>query len=83
MRCYFHLLSDETIIPDEEGLQIESADLHAVLRTALSEIRREQPQLFTEVSDWRLSVCNVLDEVIISIPLRDHAFADTALSAAA
>jgi hypothetical protein len=73
MRYYFHLLSEETILPDEEGVQLQGEDnLPGAVLKALSELRCERPELFEGVSEWQLIVCNILDEVRFSVRLSDH-----------
>lgn len=77
MRCYFHLLSEDKIVPDEEGVQLEGEkNLHDAVHKALSGLRGEQPELFEVGSEWQLIVCNILDEVMFSMNLRDHRAAD-------
>jgi hypothetical protein len=77
MRYYFHLQSDDEIVPDEEGVHLEGEkNLHGAVHKALSELRGEQPELFKGVSEWQLIVCNILDEVMFSVNLRDHRAAD-------
>ena len=77
MRYYFHLQSDDKIVPDEEGVHLEGEkNLHGAVHKALSELRGEQPELFKGVSEWQLIVCNILDEVMFSVNLRDHRAAD-------
>ena len=74
MRYYFHLLSEEQFVPGEQGVQLEGEEnLRGAVLKALSELRGEQPE---GVSEWQLIVCNILDEVLFSISLRDHRTAD-------
>jgi hypothetical protein len=77
LRYYFHLLSEEQFVPGEQGVQLEGEEnLRGAVLKALSELRGEQPELFEGVSEWQLIVCNILDEVLFSISLRDHRTAD-------
>jgi hypothetical protein len=77
MRYYFHLQSEDKIVPDEEGVHLEGEkNLPSAVHKALSELHDEQPELFERVSEWQLIVCNILDEVMFSMNLRDHRAAD-------
>ena len=68
---------DEKIVPDEEGVHLEGEkNLPGAVHEALSELHDEQPELFETVSEWQLIVCNILDEVMFSMNLRDHRAAD-------
>ena len=77
MRYYFHLQSEDKIVPDEEGVNLEGEkNLPGAVYKALSELHDEQPELFERVSEWQLIVCNILDEVMFSMNLRDRRAAD-------
>ncbi|MGF9757430.1 hypothetical protein AAII07_19740 [Microvirga sp. 0TCS3.31] len=57
MRCYFHLVNSQEIIPDEEGVEIldlERAGEFAL--RAIEELREEAIQAGASWQGWRLDV---------------------------
>jgi hypothetical protein len=73
MRYYFHLKSQNDIIPDVDGIDIEDSGLRTAVIDALGEILGQVPQLLDRLSEWKLAVCTSSDEVF-SIPLHEFSF---------
>jgi hypothetical protein len=70
MRCYFHLVNDHEIIPDEEGVEI--LDLERARDFALqgiAELREEAIQVGSSWQGWRIDVVCSAGNVLLSIPL--------------
>ena len=73
MRYYFHLKSQNDIIPDDEGIDIEDSGIRSAVTSALAEIISQVPQLLDRLSEWKLAVCTSSNEVF-SIPLHEFSF---------
>jgi hypothetical protein len=70
MRYYFHLRSENEIIPDSDGIEIDhSSNVRSAVLNALAEISGHIPGVLDHLNDWKLSVCTSLEEVVFSIPL--------------
>jgi hypothetical protein len=75
MRYYFHLKSQNEIITDHDGIDIEdSGGVRSAVTQALAEIIGQVPELLDRLSDWKLAVCTSSDEVVFSIPLHEFSF---------
>jgi hypothetical protein len=74
MRYYFHLKSQNDIIPDDDGVDIEGSGLRTAVMNALAEILGQVPQLLDRLSEWKLAVCTSSDELVFSIPLNEFSF---------
>jgi hypothetical protein len=73
MRYYFHLKSQNDIIPDDEGIDIEDSGVRSAVMDALAAIIGQVPQLLDRLSEWKLAVCTSSNEVF-SIPLHEFSF---------
>lgn len=70
MRLFFHLVSELSEIPDEDGFEVEDVeDLRPQILNALEEISKEKPQLFQEGSGWRLNVADASGQILFSLAL--------------
>jgi hypothetical protein len=75
MRYYFHLKSQNEIIRDDDGIDIEdSGKVHSAVLRALAEIIHQIPELLERLSDWKLAVCTSSEEVVFSVPLHEFSF---------
>jgi hypothetical protein len=84
MRYYFHLRSENEIIPDNDGIDIEDAgDVRSAVMAALAEIIDQIPELLDRLSEWKLAVCTSSDEVVFSIPLHKFSFQSVFATASA
>ncbi|WP_230533913.1 DUF6894 family protein [Microvirga roseola] len=70
MRCYFHLVYGQEVIPDRTGIEV--ADLDAAQSLALravQSIREKADQVNEEWRGWQLDIVCPLGSVLLSIPL--------------
>jgi hypothetical protein len=72
MRCYFHLVSYDEKILDEDGVEVSDLDrakIHAL--TAITELRHGVSELDDNWNGWRLDIVTADGTLHCSIPL-DH-----------
>ena len=74
MRYYFHLKSQNDIIPDDDGIDLEDSGVRSAVMDALAAIIGQVPQLLDRLSEWKLAVCTSSNEVVFSIPLHEFSF---------
>ncbi len=70
-RYFFHLVSDDEVIPDEEGIDLWNDDgtlLHII--KAVNDLLREGLPL-DDWQGWRLEVMDGTGRLVVCIPLAD------------
>ena len=72
MRYFFHLRSENQMVPDDDGVEIDGAECtHAAVMRALAEISGQIPNVLDRLGEWDLSVCTSSEELVFSLPLRE------------
>ncbi|HZH12101.1 MAG TPA: hypothetical protein VEZ24_17250 [Microvirga sp.] len=70
MRCFFHLLSGEDTILDDQGLEISDlheAEVQALM--AIQEVRQEVGSIDEDLKGWHLHVVDGSGAILMSFPL--------------
>lgn len=70
MHCFFHLLSGDDTILDDQGLEISDlyeAELQAMI--AIQEVRQEVDSMDEDLKGWHLHVVDAAGSILMSIPL--------------
>jgi hypothetical protein len=71
MRCYFHLVSDDEELIDDEGVEVSdlgSARIQALM--AVSELQREYDGTLQDWSRWHLHIRCPKGTLLYSFPLK-------------
>ena len=71
MRCYFHLVSDDEELIDDEGVEVSdlgSARIQALM--AVSELQREYDGTLQDWSGWHLHIRCPEGTLLYSFPLK-------------
>jgi hypothetical protein len=70
MRCFFHLMSGDDSILDDQGLEIsdlQEAEVQALM--AIQEVRQEMDSIEEDLKGWHLYVVDGSGATMMSIPL--------------
>ncbi len=70
MHCFFHLLSGDDAIIDDQGLEISDlheAEVQALM--AIQEVRQEVDSIDEDLKGWHLHVVDGAGVILMSIPL--------------
>jgi len=70
MHCFFHLLSGDDTILDDQGLEISDlyeAEVQAMI--AIQEVRQEVDSMDEDLKGWHLHVVDAAGSILMSIPL--------------
>ncbi len=70
MHCFFHLLSGDDTILDEQGLEISDlheAEVQALM--AIQEVRQEVDSVDEDLKGWHLHVVDGSGATLMSFPL--------------
>lgn len=74
MWCHFHLHGPDEQILDEVGVEVESlAQVREQIQHALSELRRQEPDLPAKWAGWRLVVVDHRGRILAGLDLGSSA----------
>ena len=72
MRCYFHLVNDQQLLPDPYGIEVtDLAMAHAEARRAIEELLQDDPALEHDMIGWSLVVADDAGKSLLSLPLAE------------
>jgi hypothetical protein len=70
MRLFFHLVDSQTVIPDQEGVEVDDiAQAQDEALRAILEMRHANETAAVEWSGWRLDATDATGRVILSLDL--------------
>lgn len=70
MRCYFHLVNGNDVIPDDMGVEVASLEMaQSLAHQAIQEIKAEADPVDEDWRGWRLNVVCPHGSVLASICL--------------
>jgi hypothetical protein len=70
MRCYFHLISDDETMIDDDGVEVRDIDqAWAQALRAIAELRAEAEGEFIEWDRWSLQATDAKGNVLFSLRL--------------
>ncbi len=70
LRYYFHLGKGREVIPDDEGLYLDSPEqLQSAVMNSLRKIQEEDAELIQDAEGWVLNVCDDSGLVVFSCPV--------------